>query len=112
MYLYGEMHGLIPLFTSWAGVGVAEIPVQHRCRQHGGLHCGKDQEPGPLPAIANDPESRVQRAPPLTLRLSLPGLPLKVAFRQSCRYPGQQDQGNEVGESYQSQRHVPQCPYG
>ena len=45
MYLYGEMHGLIPLFTSWAGVGVAEIPVRHRCRQHGGLHCGKDQEP-------------------------------------------------------------------
>ena len=34
--LYGEMHRFIPVFASWAGARVAEIPVRHhpRCRGH------------------------------------------------------------------------------
>ena len=33
--LYGEMHRFIPVFASWAGARVAEIPVQHHPRKHG-----------------------------------------------------------------------------
>ncbi|RME04614.1 MAG: glycosyltransferase [Planctomycetota bacterium] len=33
--LYGEMHRLIPIFVSWAGGKVAELPVNHRPRQRG-----------------------------------------------------------------------------
>lgn len=33
--LYGEMHRFIPIFASWAGARVAEIPVRHHPRLHG-----------------------------------------------------------------------------
>lgn len=33
--LYGEMHRFIPIYASWAGASVAEIPVTHHARVHG-----------------------------------------------------------------------------
>src|SRR5262249_39772950 len=33
--LYGEMHRFIPIYVSWMGARVAEIPVQHHQRQFG-----------------------------------------------------------------------------
>ncbi|MFQ5929742.1 MAG: glycosyltransferase family 2 protein [Acidobacteriota bacterium] len=33
--LYGEMHRFIPIFASWAGARVAEIPVRHHSRRYG-----------------------------------------------------------------------------
>lgn len=33
--LYGEMHRFIPIYASWQGARVAEIPVQHHVRKHG-----------------------------------------------------------------------------
>lgn len=33
--LYGEMHRFIPVYASWAGAKVAEIPVRHHPRRHG-----------------------------------------------------------------------------
>lgn len=33
--LYGEMHRFIPIFASWAGARVAEIPVRHHPRLYG-----------------------------------------------------------------------------
>lgn len=33
--LYGEMHRFIPIYASWHGGRVAEIPVHHRARVHG-----------------------------------------------------------------------------
>jgi len=33
--LYGEMHRFIPIFASWAGARVTEIPVQHHPRRSG-----------------------------------------------------------------------------
>jgi glycosyltransferase involved in cell wall biosynthesis len=33
--LYGEMHRFIPIFATWAGARVAEIPVQHHPRLKG-----------------------------------------------------------------------------
>lgn len=33
--LYGEMHRFIPIYASWQGVKVAEIPVTHHARAHG-----------------------------------------------------------------------------
>lgn len=33
--LYGEMHRFIPVFATWAGARVTEIPVRHRSRRHG-----------------------------------------------------------------------------
>jgi glycosyltransferase involved in cell wall biosynthesis len=33
--LYGEMHRFIPVYASWAGAKVAEIPVRHHARQAG-----------------------------------------------------------------------------
>ena len=38
--LYGEMHRFIPAMASWMGVSVAEIPVNHRPRQHGSSKYG------------------------------------------------------------------------
>ncbi|NOZ06685.1 MAG: glycosyltransferase family 2 protein [Chloroflexi bacterium] len=35
LQLYGELHRFIPALASWMGVSVAEIPVNHRSRQHG-----------------------------------------------------------------------------
>jgi glycosyltransferase involved in cell wall biosynthesis len=33
--LYGEMHRFIPIYASWQGARVAEIPVRHHARQFG-----------------------------------------------------------------------------
>ncbi|MBE0467447.1 MAG: glycosyltransferase family 2 protein [Candidatus Desulforudis sp.] len=33
--LYGEMHRFIPIYASWQGARVTEIPVQHHPRKHG-----------------------------------------------------------------------------
>ncbi len=33
--LYGEMHRFIPVYASWAGARVTEIPVRHHPRRHG-----------------------------------------------------------------------------
>ncbi len=33
--LYGEMHRFIPIFASWEGARVTEIPVRHHARAHG-----------------------------------------------------------------------------
>lgn len=33
--LYGEMHRFIPIYASWQGAKVTEIPVQHHARVHG-----------------------------------------------------------------------------
>ena len=33
--LYGEMHRFIPVYASWAGAKVTEIPVQHHARKRG-----------------------------------------------------------------------------
>jgi glycosyltransferase involved in cell wall biosynthesis len=33
--LYGELHRFIPVLAAYRGFGVAEIPVNHRARQHG-----------------------------------------------------------------------------
>jgi glycosyltransferase involved in cell wall biosynthesis len=35
MRLYGEMHRFIPIYATWAGAKVAELPVQHHPRIHG-----------------------------------------------------------------------------
>jgi glycosyltransferase involved in cell wall biosynthesis len=35
MRLYGEMHRFIPIYASWAGAKVTEIPVRHHPRLHG-----------------------------------------------------------------------------
>lgn len=33
--LYGEMHRFIPVYASWNGARITEIPVNHRARQYG-----------------------------------------------------------------------------
>ncbi|HUY79344.1 MAG TPA: glycosyltransferase, partial [Ktedonobacterales bacterium] len=33
--LYGEMHRFIPVYASWSGARIAEVPVNHRARQFG-----------------------------------------------------------------------------
>jgi dolichol-phosphate mannosyltransferase len=38
--LYGEMHRFIPIYVSWQGARVSEIPVNHRPRQHGASNYG------------------------------------------------------------------------
>jgi glycosyltransferase involved in cell wall biosynthesis len=38
--LYGEMHRLIPIYASWMGARVVEMPVRHHARQHGASHYG------------------------------------------------------------------------
>jgi dolichol-phosphate mannosyltransferase len=35
MRLYGELHRFIPILASYRGFRVAEIPVNHRAREHG-----------------------------------------------------------------------------
>jgi len=35
MRLYGEMHRLIPIYASWMGAKVIEMPVRHHARQFG-----------------------------------------------------------------------------
>ena len=41
--LYGEMHRFIPIYATWMGARVAEIPVNHRPREHGVSHYGFDR---------------------------------------------------------------------
>ncbi len=33
--LYGEMHRFIPIYVTWAGARLAEVPVRHHPRRHG-----------------------------------------------------------------------------
>jgi glycosyltransferase involved in cell wall biosynthesis len=40
VHLYGEMHRFIPIFASWQGARVTEIPVRHRPRRAGESHYG------------------------------------------------------------------------
>jgi len=35
VHLYGEMHRFIPIYASWSGARVAEIPVEHHARTMG-----------------------------------------------------------------------------
>jgi glycosyltransferase involved in cell wall biosynthesis len=35
MRLYGEMHRFIPIYASWVGARVVEVPVRHHARVHG-----------------------------------------------------------------------------
>jgi hypothetical protein len=41
--LYGEMHRFIPIYATWMGARVVEIPVNHRPRKHGSSHYGFDR---------------------------------------------------------------------
>ena len=41
--LYGEMHRFIPIYVSWHGARVAEIPVNHRPRAHGSSNYGVER---------------------------------------------------------------------
>ena len=41
--LYGEMHRFIPVYASWWGAKVTEIPVNHRPRLHGASNYGFDR---------------------------------------------------------------------
>ena len=35
MRLYGEMHRFVPIYASWMGAKVVELPVRHHARQFG-----------------------------------------------------------------------------
>jgi dolichol-phosphate mannosyltransferase len=41
--LYGEMHRLIPVYASWMGARVTEIPVRHHPRSHGKSNYGLER---------------------------------------------------------------------
>ena len=41
--LYGEMHRFIPIYASWMGAKVKEIPVAHHARQHGSSNYGLER---------------------------------------------------------------------
>lgn len=41
--LYGEMHRLIPVYASWMGARVTEVPVRHHARAHGSSHYGLER---------------------------------------------------------------------
>lgn len=41
--LYGEMHRFIPIYASWQGGRVTEIPVQHHARVHGASKYGLER---------------------------------------------------------------------
>jgi len=41
--LYGEMHRFIPVYASWQGAKVAEIPVNHHPRVHGKSNYGLER---------------------------------------------------------------------
>jgi glycosyltransferase involved in cell wall biosynthesis len=41
--LYGEMHRFIPIYASWLGARVAEIPVNHSPRVHGKSNYGLER---------------------------------------------------------------------
>lgn len=40
MRLYGEMHRFVPIYASWMGAKVVELPVNHRARQFGASKYG------------------------------------------------------------------------
>src|SRR5258707_10225321 len=35
VHLYGEMHRFVPIYASWMGARVCEIPVRHHARKYG-----------------------------------------------------------------------------
>jgi glycosyltransferase involved in cell wall biosynthesis len=41
--LYGEMHRFIPIYASWHGAKVTEIPVRHHPRKYGKSHYGMER---------------------------------------------------------------------
>jgi glycosyltransferase involved in cell wall biosynthesis len=41
--LYGEMHRFVPIYATWQGAKVAEIPVTHRERMHGSSKYGLER---------------------------------------------------------------------
>jgi hypothetical protein len=41
--LYGEMHRFIPIYASWLGARIAEIPVSHHPRRFGTSNYGVDR---------------------------------------------------------------------
>ena len=41
--LYGEMHRFIPIYASWQGGRVTEVPVSHHARAHGASNYGADR---------------------------------------------------------------------
>ncbi len=43
MRLYGELHRFIPVLAAYRGFRVAEIPVNHRARQHGSSRYGPER---------------------------------------------------------------------
>ncbi len=43
MRIYGELHRFIPVLASYRGFRVAEIPVNHRARQHGTSRYGPER---------------------------------------------------------------------
>ena len=43
MRIYGELHRFIPVLASYQGYRVAEIPVNHRARQHGRSRYGPER---------------------------------------------------------------------
>ena len=43
MRLYGELHRFIPILASYRGYRVAEIPVNHRAREHGQSRYGPER---------------------------------------------------------------------
>ncbi len=43
IFLYGQMHRFIPVFASWQGGKVAELPVNYKARIHGKSNYGFDR---------------------------------------------------------------------
>ncbi len=41
--LYGEMHRFVPIYASWLGARITEIPVNHSPRLHGTSHYGLER---------------------------------------------------------------------
>ena len=41
--LYGEMHRFVPIYASWYGARIAEVPVNHRPRLHGKSNYGLER---------------------------------------------------------------------
>jgi len=41
--LYGEMHRFVPIYASWYGARITEMPVRHHPRRHGSSHYGLER---------------------------------------------------------------------
>jgi len=41
--LYGEMHRFIPIYVTWAGARLTEVPVRHHARKHGETKYGLER---------------------------------------------------------------------